>query len=162
MSYCIVSSGNDCDRFVHFYSGELSVLARCVLDESEEVLNACRDGMTLAECEDWYCCDFESYRKLKRIKKNFKKEHLESYYFQMDDMWVSASVACEKDELEEMIYDFISDKELDYSLKPELTDTQLHEAFYELESIYDKNCENPKYFIFDSDDDDEDDIEDEE
>ena len=151
MSYCaIVCSGNDCDRFVHFYTGELSDIAKYVLEESEEILYSCRDGMTLKECENWYSCDFESYRKLKRIKKHFKKEHLDCYDFQMDDMWVNVSIAREKDELEEMINNFIDYKELNCSLKSELTEEQLYKAFFELESIYDECCKEPEFFTFDS------------
>lgn len=113
LSYCIiVSVGNDCNRFKRLYSGDLSDIAKCLLDESEEALNACRDGMTLKQCEEWYCCDFDSYRKLKRRKKNFPEELIRNYYFQMSDMYVSVSeMARSPEEIEKMINDFNKENE---------------------------------------------------
>ena len=72
----------------------------------------CRDGMTLKECEGWYCCDFDSYRKLKRRKKNFPEELIRHYYFQMDDMYVSVSdMATSSEDVEKMISDFNKENE---------------------------------------------------
>lgn len=90
MRYCVtVSYGNDCDRFENTIVGELSEIAEYLIDESNESIYA--EGMTLKELEEWYCCDFDDYRKLKRRKKNFPEELIRNYYFQMSDQYVSVS-----------------------------------------------------------------------
>ena len=146
--FVIVTSGNDCDRFRNFYVGEASDIARYLLDETEDAINGYRDGMTLKECEDWYHCDFDDYRKLKRRKKHFPEELIRNYCFEMSDMWISTSYfASQPKEVENLINDFLCNNDLEYKLKnTPLAEADVSEAFYELETIYNNDFQELKHF----------------
>lgn len=149
--YAIISFGNDCDSFTSFVTGNLSSIVECLLDESNEAIYS--EGMSLKEYEEWYHCDFDSYRKLKRIKKHFREELIQNYYFQLSDMYVSTTaIAHTPEEIENLINTFIDEKNLKYILKSKLmTDEDVNSAFFELESIYEmhrenKESENTRFF----------------